>query len=49
MGVGAEVGTLVHRVLAASEFDAADLDSELERQLAAAQGRRAVDSAIPRR
>ncbi|MGZ4181609.1 MAG: UvrD-helicase domain-containing protein [Solirubrobacteraceae bacterium] len=47
MGVGAEVGTVVHRALAASEFDAADLDSELERQLAAAQGRRAVDVGDP--
>jgi exodeoxyribonuclease V beta subunit len=43
MGAGAEVGTVVHRVLAASAFDAADLGSELERQLGAAQGRRAVD------
>jgi exodeoxyribonuclease V beta subunit len=47
MGVGAEVGTVIHRVLAASAFDAADLDSELERQLAAAQGRRAVDVGNP--
>jgi exodeoxyribonuclease V beta subunit len=47
MGAGAEVGTVVHRVLAASAFDAADLDSELERQLAAAQGRRAVDVGDP--
>jgi exodeoxyribonuclease V beta subunit len=47
MGAGAEVGTVVHRVLATSEFDAADLDSELERRLAAAQGRRAVDVGDP--
>jgi exodeoxyribonuclease V beta subunit len=47
MGVGAEVGTVVHRVLAASEFDAVDLDSELERRLAAAQGRRAVEVGDP--
>ena len=44
---GAEVGTVVHRVLAASEFAAADLDSELERQIAAAQARRAVDLGEP--
>jgi exodeoxyribonuclease V beta subunit len=43
MGVGAEVGTLVHDVLAASEFDSADPEAELDRQIAAAQGRRAVD------
>src|SRR5262249_6620026 len=43
MGVGAEGGAVVHRALAASEFDAADLDSELERRLTAAQGRRAVE------
>jgi exodeoxyribonuclease V beta subunit len=43
MNMGAEVGTLVHGVLAASEFDAPDLSAELERQIAAAQGRRAVD------
>src|SRR6185312_5253322 len=47
MGAGAEVGTVVHRALAASDFDAADLDSELERRLAAAQGRRAVDVGDP--
>ncbi|MGZ4184029.1 MAG: UvrD-helicase domain-containing protein [Solirubrobacteraceae bacterium] len=47
MGVGAEVGTVVHRALAASEFDAVELDSELERQLAAAQGRRAVELGDP--
>ena len=47
MGAGAEVGTVVHRVLAASAFDAADLGSELERQLGAAQGRRAVDLGDP--
>ena len=43
MNAGAEVGTLVHGVLAATEFDAPDLSAELERQIAAAQGRRAVD------
>src|ERR1700749_2009512 len=44
---GGEVGPRVHRVLAASEFDAADLDSELQRQLGVAQGRRAVDLGDP--
>jgi exodeoxyribonuclease V beta subunit len=43
MGVGAEVGTLVHTVLAACQFDAADLSAELEGQIAAALGRRAVE------
>ena len=45
--VGVEVGTLVHRVLQATDFAAADLDAELERQLSAARGRRAVEIGDP--
>jgi len=43
MPVGVQVGTLVHRVLEATDFAAGDLDAELAVQLAAAQARRAVE------
>ncbi len=43
MPAGAEIGTLVHRVLAATDFAAADLDRALEQQINAAQSWRAVD------
>jgi exodeoxyribonuclease V beta subunit len=39
---GVHVGTLVHRVLEATDFAAADLDAELRAQVAAAQARRPV-------
>jgi exodeoxyribonuclease V beta subunit len=42
MPVGVDIGTLVHRVLEASDFAAADLDVELSSQIAAAQARRQV-------
>ncbi|MEJ7797795.1 MAG: UvrD-helicase domain-containing protein [Solirubrobacteraceae bacterium] len=42
MPVGLDVGTLVHRVLEATDFGAADLDGELSAQIAAAQARRHV-------
>jgi exodeoxyribonuclease V beta subunit len=42
---GVHAGTLVHRVLEATDFAAADLDAELAVQLAAAQARRAVEIA----
>ncbi len=40
---GVHVGTLVHRVLEAADFAAADLDRELATQLAAAQARGRVE------
>jgi exodeoxyribonuclease V beta subunit len=43
MPAGTQVGTLVHRVLEATDFAAADLDGELAAQLAAAQARREVE------
>ncbi len=43
MAAGAHVGTLVHRVLAATDFAAADLDGALGEQLDAALSRRAAD------
>ena len=43
MPAGAEIGTLVHRVLAATDFAAADLDAALAEQIDAAQSWRAVD------
>ncbi|MGI8413095.1 MAG: UvrD-helicase domain-containing protein [Solirubrobacteraceae bacterium] len=43
MGVGVHVGTLVHRVLEATDFAAVDLERELRAQLAAAQAWRAVE------
>jgi exodeoxyribonuclease V beta subunit len=47
MPAGVEVGTLVHRVLEQTDFAAIDLDTELNTQLDAAQGRRAVDVGDP--
>jgi len=47
MPVGVHVGTLVHRVLQATDFAAADLDVELERALAAARARRAIELGDP--
>src|SRR6185436_12761163 len=43
MPVGVEVGTLVHRVFEAVDFTAADLSSELLREIASAQARRRVE------
>jgi len=43
MPVGLDIGTLVHRVLEATDFAAADLDVELAAQLATAQARRHVE------
>ncbi len=43
MGVGVRVGTLVHRVLEATDFAAADLRAELAGHLAEAQARRRVE------
>jgi exodeoxyribonuclease V beta subunit len=42
MPVGAQVGTLVHRVLEASDFTAPDLAAELTAQITVAQARRPV-------
>ena len=47
MAVGVHVGTLVHRVLEATDFMAPDLDGELETQIAVAQSRRSVDVGDP--
>ena len=47
MPVGVHVGTLVHRVLEATDFAAPDLDAELSAQLAAAQARRHVELGDP--
>ncbi|MGI8594934.1 MAG: UvrD-helicase domain-containing protein, partial [Solirubrobacteraceae bacterium] len=47
MPVGIHVGTLVHRVLEATDFAAPDLDAELETQVAAAQARRHVEIGDP--
>jgi exodeoxyribonuclease V beta subunit len=47
MPAGTQVGTLVHRVLEATDFAAADLDAELAAQLGAAQARREVDIGDP--
>ena len=47
MPVGIHVGTLVHRVLEATDFTAPDLDAELDMQIAAAQARRNVDLGDP--
>ncbi len=47
MPAGVEVGTLVHRVLEATDFAAADLGAELRRQVAAGQARRRVDLGDP--
>jgi exodeoxyribonuclease V beta subunit len=47
MPVGVHVGTLVHRVLEATDFASADLAGELGAQIAAAQARRHVDIGDP--
>ena len=47
MGVGADVGTFVHRVLEATDFAACDLDAELSLRIAEARARRAVDAGDP--
>jgi exodeoxyribonuclease V beta subunit len=47
MPVGVRVGTLVHRVLEATDFASADLDGELAAQIAAAQARRYVEIGDP--
>jgi exodeoxyribonuclease V beta subunit len=43
MPMGVHVGTLVHRVLEATDFAASDLDAELRARLAQAQARRHVE------
>ncbi len=43
MGVGVHVGTLVHRVLEATDFAAPDLRAELAGHIAEAQARRRVE------
>jgi exodeoxyribonuclease V beta subunit len=43
MPAGLRVGTLVHRVLEATDFTATDLDAELGARIAAAQARRHVE------
>ena len=43
MPAGAEVGTFVHRVLEATDFAAADLESELTARVAQERGRRGVE------
>jgi exodeoxyribonuclease V beta subunit len=43
MPAGAQVGTLVHRVLAATDFAAADIDAALAEQIDEAQSWRAVE------
>ncbi len=47
MPVGMRVGTLIHRVLEATDFAAADLAGELGARLAAAQARRYVELGDP--
>ena len=47
MGVGVRVGTLVHRVLEATDFAAADLTAELAAHVAEAQARRRVEIGDP--
>jgi exodeoxyribonuclease V beta subunit len=47
MPVGVEIGTIVHRVLEATDFAAPDLDAELEAHLTAARGQRVVDVGAP--
>jgi exodeoxyribonuclease V beta subunit len=41
--VGVEAGTFVHSVLEATDFAAADLEAELDRQIGVIQGRRALE------
>jgi exodeoxyribonuclease V beta subunit len=47
MGVGMQVGTLVHRVLEATDFAAADLDAELAGAIRAGLARRQVELGDP--
>ena len=47
MGVGVRVGTLVHRVLEATDFAAPDLKAELAAHVAEAQARRRVEIGDP--
>jgi exodeoxyribonuclease V beta subunit len=47
MPVGLEIGTLVHRVFEATDFDTPDLDAELTQQVALASARRAVEIGEP--
>jgi exodeoxyribonuclease V beta subunit len=47
MPVGLRVGTLVHHVLEATDFAAADLGTELHAHIAKAQARRSVDIGDP--
>jgi exodeoxyribonuclease V beta subunit len=47
MPVGADVGTFVHRVFEATDFAAAELETELAIRIAQVQGRRAVDIGDP--
>jgi exodeoxyribonuclease V beta subunit len=47
MPVGVQVGTFVHNVLEATEFDAVDLEDEVAARVAQVQGRRAVDIGDP--
>jgi exodeoxyribonuclease V beta subunit len=47
MPVGVQVGTFVHRVLEATEFDAMDLEAELAARVAQVQSRAAVDVGDP--
>jgi exodeoxyribonuclease V beta subunit len=47
MPVGADVGTFVHRVLEATDFAAADLETEVIQRIEDVRGRRAVDIGDP--
>ena len=47
MPVGVQVGTFVHRVLEATEFDAHDLEAELTTRVAEVQGRHSVEIGDP--
>ena len=47
MPVGMQVGTLVHRVLEAADFTAADLDAEVAARVTEGQGWRHVDLGAP--
>ncbi len=47
MPVGVHIGTLVHRVLEATDFASADLDADLGAQIAAARARRHVEIGDP--
>jgi exodeoxyribonuclease V beta subunit len=47
MPVGVQVGTFVHRVMEAADFEAPDLSAELSAQVARVQARRATDIGDP--